>query len=116
MTDYHKVLGVAKDATLDQIKKAYRKLALKYHPDRNKSKDAAERFRQVNEAYAALTQGLPPEEREPGPYEEWGGIVKEAIRTHKAGCRICKSGRCEAVSMMESMVNVIDSGHDNAYR
>lgn len=116
MTEYHKVLGVSKDASPDQIKKAYRKLAMRYHPDRNKSKDAAEKFRQVNEAYAALTQNLPALQRVPGPYEEWGGVMREAIRMHLAKCKVCKSGRCSAASMMESMVNVVDNNRDNAYR
>jgi DnaJ-class molecular chaperone len=116
MTDYYKILGVAKNASPEEIKKAYRKLALKYHPDRNNSKNAAEKFRKVNEAYAALTQDLAPEQRSPGPYDEWGGIVREAIRMHKTQCKVCKTGNCSAVSMMESMVNVIDSPHDNAYR
>lgn len=116
MTDHHKVLGVAKDASPDQIKKAYRKLAMKYHPDRNKSKNAAEKFRMVNEAYAALTREFPIEERKPGPYDEWGGVMKEAIRMHLAKCKICRTGRCNGLSMMESMVNVVDKEHDNAYR
>ena len=54
--DYYEVLGVPKDATLDQIKKAYRKLALKNHPDRNKDDKAAEeRFKEAAEAYAILS-------------------------------------------------------------
>ncbi len=53
--DYYKVLGVNKDASQDDIKKAYRDLALKYHPDRNKSKDAEEKFKEINEAYAVLS-------------------------------------------------------------
>ncbi len=54
--DYYKILGVEKGATADEIKKAYRKLALKYHPDRNKDDPAAEeRFKEVGEAYAVLS-------------------------------------------------------------
>jgi DnaJ-class molecular chaperone len=52
--DYYAVLGVPEDANEKQIKKAYRRLALKYHPDRNKDADAVEKFREVSEAYAAL--------------------------------------------------------------
>ena len=54
--DYYDILGVARNATPDEIKKAYRKLALKYHPDRNKGKkEAEERFKEINEAYAVLS-------------------------------------------------------------
>jgi curved DNA-binding protein len=54
--DYYTILGVAKSATIDDIKKAYRKLALKYHPDRNPgSKDAEEKFKNISEAYAVLS-------------------------------------------------------------
>jgi len=55
-TDYYKILGLTKSATQDEIKKAYRKLALKYHPDRNKGDKAAEeKFKQISEAYAVLS-------------------------------------------------------------
>jgi molecular chaperone DnaJ len=53
--DYYDVLGVSKDAPKEEIKRAYRKLALKYHPDRNKEPDAAEKFREISEAYAVLS-------------------------------------------------------------
>ncbi len=53
--DYYEVLGVQKDATKDQIKVAYRKLALQYHPDRNKAPDAEEKFKEISEAYAVLS-------------------------------------------------------------
>lgn len=55
-TDYYKVLGVEKKATDDELKKAYRKLAMKYHPDKNKDDKAAEaKFKEVSEAYAVLS-------------------------------------------------------------
>lgn len=53
--DFYDVLGVKKDTSAAEIKKAYRQLALKYHPDRNKSKDAAEKFKEISEAYEVLS-------------------------------------------------------------
>ena len=54
--DYYEVLGVPKDASADDIKKAYRKLAVKYHPDRNPDdKDAEEKFKEAAEAYDVLS-------------------------------------------------------------
>jgi molecular chaperone DnaJ len=53
--DYYEVLGVSKEATPDQIKAAYRKLALQYHPDRNKSPGTEEKFKEISEAYAVLS-------------------------------------------------------------
>ena len=66
--DYYKVLGVAKTATADEIKKAYRKLAMKYHPDHAKDdKSAEERFKEISEAYAVLSD---PEKRQ--QYDTFG--------------------------------------------
>lgn len=53
--DYYDVLGINKDADKREIKKAYRKLALKYHPDKNPSKEAEEKFKEISEAYAVLS-------------------------------------------------------------
>jgi len=53
--DYYEVLGVQKDVSKDEIKNAYRKLALQYHPDRNKQPGAEEKFKEISEAYAVLS-------------------------------------------------------------
>lgn len=66
--DYYKVLGVNKNASQDEIKKAYRKLALKFHPDKNKgNKEAEEKFKEANEANEVLSD---PEKRK--KYDELG--------------------------------------------
>jgi curved DNA-binding protein CbpA len=53
--DYYEVLGVSKSTSVDELKKQYRKLALKFHPDRNKSAEAPEHFKEISEAYAVLS-------------------------------------------------------------
>jgi len=66
--DFYEILGVAKNASEEDIKKAYRKLAMKYHPDRNPdSKESEEKFKEVKEAYEMLTN---PEKRE--AYDRYG--------------------------------------------
>src|SRR5215204_7557255 len=68
-TDYYKVLGVDKKASQDDIKKAYRKLARKYHPDTNKEAGAEDRFKQISEAYDTLGD---PDKRK--KYDRGGSI------------------------------------------
>lgn len=53
--NYYDILGISKTASTDDIKKAYKKLAMKYHPDRNKDDASAEKkFKEINEAYQVL--------------------------------------------------------------
>lgn len=70
--DYYSVLGISKTAGLDEIKKAYRKLALQYHPDRNKTKEGEEKFKEVNKAYEVLSN---PEKRQ--AYDQFGHAAFE---------------------------------------
>lgn len=68
MSDYYELLGVAKNASAEEIKKAYKKQALKYHPDRNKGdKTAEEKFKKINQAYESLSD---PEKRQ--MYDQFG--------------------------------------------
>ena len=53
--DYYEVLGVTKSASIDEFKRQYRKLALKFHPDRNQHVDTQEHFKEISEAYAVLS-------------------------------------------------------------
>jgi len=78
MSDYYELLGVSRSADPEEIKKAYRKLALKYHPDRNKgSKEAESRFKEVTEAYEVLRDS---EKR--AMYDRYG---KQGVRGAGAG-------------------------------
>jgi curved DNA-binding protein len=71
--DYYKVLGVDRKATPDDIKKAFRKLAMKYHPDQNKdNKQAEEKFKEINEAYEVLSD---PKKRE--RYDQLGSSYSQ---------------------------------------
>ena len=67
--DYYEILGVPRNATPEQIKSAYRRLARKYHPDVNKSPDAAEKFKEATAAYEVLSD---PQKRK--MYDQFGSV------------------------------------------
>ena len=60
--EYYEVLGVPEDATKEQVKAVYRRLALRYHPDRNKNPAAQEKFKEISQAYAEACEALQNQE------------------------------------------------------
>ncbi|MCW8825394.1 MAG: DnaJ domain-containing protein, partial [Gammaproteobacteria bacterium] len=75
--DYYKIMGLKRDASQDEIKRVYRKLARKYHPDVSKEQDAEERFKEVGEAYEVLKD---PEKR--AAYDQLGSGFKSGQDFH----------------------------------
>lgn len=72
MTNFYEILGVSRDASPEEIKKSYRKLSLKYHPDRNSDADATEKYKAINQAYETLS-----DEQQKHQYDmelQFGGI------------------------------------------
>jgi DnaJ-class molecular chaperone len=88
--DYYDILGVDKNASAQEIKQAYRKLALQYHPDKNKEKGAAEKFKEINQAYEVLAN---PQKRQTydqfghAAFDQAGGFGAQGPfgRTYKSG-------------------------------
>jgi len=108
MKDYHGILRVRKDATLAEIRKAYRKLAMQYHPDRNSEPGAEERFKEINEAYAVLSG----KERAPSPVPE--------PQPRSSGARAGQRHRDVDVAWGHMVINIwqgiMEKRHDNMYR
>lgn len=78
--DYYRILGIDKDATSQQVKEAYRKLALQYHPDRNKGDlHAVEKMKELNEAYAVLSDTA-KRKRYDGIRQEYGAHAYDQFR------------------------------------
>ena len=78
--DYYEVLGVSKNATDSEIKSAYRKLAIKYHPDKNKTKEAENKFKEVTQAYEVLSDA-----KKRATYDQFGASAFEGNAAGAAG-------------------------------
>ena len=78
--DYYAILGVARNASDEDIKKAYRKLARTYHPDLNKGKAAEEKFKEVTEAYEVI--GDPAKRKQ---YDQFGANWKAGVAPGRCG-------------------------------
>ncbi|XP_058264014.1 dnaJ homolog subfamily B member 9 [Hemibagrus wyckioides] len=84
--DYYEILGVPKDASERQIKKAFHKLAMKYHPDKNKSPDAESKFREIAEAYETLSDSKRRQEYDQmrsNPFSREGTQGSRGARFHQ---------------------------------
>ncbi|MBS0627991.1 MAG: DnaJ domain-containing protein, partial [Verrucomicrobia bacterium] len=125
MTDYYQLLEISKNATQDEIKKAYRKSALKYHPDKNPGDSGAEKkFKQISEAYEVLS-----DEKKRQIYDQYGAdavkagagghgghpggfsSMEEALRTFMGAFGGGGGGGQD--SIFGSMFGFDDGGHDS---
>jgi curved DNA-binding protein CbpA len=86
--DYYQILGVSEDASQEQIKAAYRRLAFQYHPDRNKEDTAAaEKMKEINEAYAILSNQAKRKEYDTFK-DSYGSFASQRYRQRYLGIRI----------------------------
>ena len=77
MVDYYEVLGIKKGAAADEIKKAYKELAKKYHPDVSKEHEAEKKFKEINEAYSVLS--------DPQKKEQYDQVGHDAFKGYSQG-------------------------------
>lgn len=96
--DYHKILGISKKASKDEIKKAYRKLALRFHPDRNADPTAENKFKEINEAYRVLS-----------------GLEKAPVET-SFGNSPMDEERAWAASVIKRWEDMLGQKQNNMYR
>ncbi len=105
--DYYEILQVSRDATVTEIKKAYRKLAMRYHPDKNPGdRDAEEMFKKINEAYGVLS-----DESKRALYDRYG---KDGLEQRGAGFRA--GGMDDIMDIFKSIFNEDFAGFDSSER
>ena len=106
--DYYQILGVSRSASLDEIKRAYRKLAKKYHPDRNQDDPSAEqKFKEVQEAYATLSH---PDKR--AEYDQFGEVGVGHWSTRPQGQKVYQWGGGSTIEMedLEDLMSAFGGG------
>lgn len=108
MSDYYKTLGVERQATQEEIKKAYRKLAVKYHPDKNPdNKDAESQFKEISEAYEVLSDS-----QKRSAYDRYG---KEGMQGFGAGGAGGGAGFSSMEDALRTFMGAFDGGGDSIF-
>ena len=111
MNNYYEILEVSKDANQDEIKKAYKKLAKKFHPDINKESGAEEKFKKINEAYEVLSDETEREEYDQKlnssnnsySYTSWANVGNN----QKGKCEFCQKETYYVYSMDQKIIMIL---------
>lgn len=110
--DFYKILGVDKSASADELKKAYRKLAMKYHPDQNKDNpEAEEKFKELNQAYDILK-----DDQKRAAYDQYGSAAFDGSMGHGGGQRGSGMGGAGFSDIFEDMFGDFMGGRGSGAR
>eukprot|EP00993_Chasmostoma_nieuportense_P005580 NODE_6202_length_561_cov_1.149770_g6037_i0.p1 GENE.NODE_6202_length_561_cov_1.149770_g6037_i0~~NODE_6202_length_561_cov_1.149770_g6037_i0.p1 ORF type:complete len:165 (+),score=32.01 NODE_6202_length_561_cov_1.149770_g6037_i0:28-495(+) len=109
--DYYADLGISRNATPEQIKQAYRKEAMKWHPDRNKSPEAAGRFKRISEAYSALSSSGPANDHSRS--SEFKGTPFRQAEAEAMFRQVFGHSPTQMPHQMQSMINKLMSDSSN---
>lgn len=120
MTEYRQLLGVSETATVDEIKKAYRQLAMQYHPDRNNHPDAEQTFKIIHSAYRALVENSNVDTTKVAAYKFSISLAEaytgKTVAIGKIRITVPPGSRSGAKFFVNNKIYVLDVQHDQRFK